>query len=171
MEQEIRFCTTQDGVRLAYAVMGEGPPVILVPTWANSIELDADYAEGRAFQGELCAGPSVDHLGLPEHRHVATRSGRNLGGDSARGSPGGGGGARPPSVSSRCLRHWHPDRPRVCRAAPGAGLASRADGRLRRPRGHGCGAGCRDSIHRPHARQLGPGGKGLRQHHVSVRPG
>ncbi len=25
MEQEIRFCTTSDGVRLAYATVGEGP--------------------------------------------------------------------------------------------------------------------------------------------------
>ena len=53
MEQQIAFCTTEDGVRLAYAVMGEGPPIFLVPTWANSIELDEDYAEGRAFKESL----------------------------------------------------------------------------------------------------------------------
>ncbi len=53
MEQQIAFCTTEDGVRLAYAVMGEGPPLFLVPTWANSIELDEDYAEGRAFKESI----------------------------------------------------------------------------------------------------------------------
>src|ERR1700675_147874 len=31
MEQQIRFCTTSDGVRIAYATVGEGPPLIVTP--------------------------------------------------------------------------------------------------------------------------------------------
>ena len=40
MEQEIRFCTTPDGVRIAYAVVGEGPPLVHVPGWISHLELD-----------------------------------------------------------------------------------------------------------------------------------
>jgi class 3 adenylate cyclase/pimeloyl-ACP methyl ester carboxylesterase len=38
-EQEIRFCTTSDGVRIAYTTMGEGsPPLVFVPTWISSLK-------------------------------------------------------------------------------------------------------------------------------------
>jgi len=40
MEQEIRFCTTSDGVRIAYAAVGEGPPLVHVPGWISHLELD-----------------------------------------------------------------------------------------------------------------------------------
>jgi len=40
MEQEIRFCTTPEGVRIAYAVVGEGPPLVHVPGWISHLELD-----------------------------------------------------------------------------------------------------------------------------------
>ncbi len=33
MKQQIRFCTTSDGVRIAYASVGEGPPVVRVLGW------------------------------------------------------------------------------------------------------------------------------------------
>jgi pimeloyl-ACP methyl ester carboxylesterase/DNA-binding CsgD family transcriptional regulator len=37
---EIRFCTTPDGARLAYAVHGRGPPLVRVATWLTHLELD-----------------------------------------------------------------------------------------------------------------------------------
>ena len=40
MEQQIRFCTTSDGVRIAYATAGEGPPLVVVPSWLSHLELD-----------------------------------------------------------------------------------------------------------------------------------
>ncbi len=40
MEQEIRFCTTSDGVRLAYATVGEGPPVVRVLGWFTHLEME-----------------------------------------------------------------------------------------------------------------------------------
>ena len=40
MEQQIRFCTTSDGVRIAYATAGQGPPLVIVPSWLSHLELD-----------------------------------------------------------------------------------------------------------------------------------
>src|SRR5262245_2724654 len=38
MHQDIRFCTTADGVRLAYAVSGAGPPLVMSATWLTHLE-------------------------------------------------------------------------------------------------------------------------------------
>jgi hypothetical protein len=38
MNQSIRFCTTPDGVRLAYAVSGEGPAIVMSATWLTHLE-------------------------------------------------------------------------------------------------------------------------------------
>jgi pimeloyl-ACP methyl ester carboxylesterase/DNA-binding CsgD family transcriptional regulator len=39
-QQEIRFCTTADGVRLAYAVHGRGPPLVKACNWLSHLEFD-----------------------------------------------------------------------------------------------------------------------------------
>ena len=38
MNQDIRFCTSADGVKLAYAVSGEGPPLVMSATWLSHLE-------------------------------------------------------------------------------------------------------------------------------------
>ena len=38
--QTIRFCTTSDGVRLAYAVAGSGRPLVKAANWLNHLEYD-----------------------------------------------------------------------------------------------------------------------------------
>jgi pimeloyl-ACP methyl ester carboxylesterase/DNA-binding CsgD family transcriptional regulator len=38
MNQDIRFCKSGDGVRLAYAVSGEGPPLVMSATWLTHLE-------------------------------------------------------------------------------------------------------------------------------------
>jgi pimeloyl-ACP methyl ester carboxylesterase/DNA-binding CsgD family transcriptional regulator len=38
MNQSIRFCTTTDGIRLAYGVSGEGPPLVISATWLSHLE-------------------------------------------------------------------------------------------------------------------------------------
>jgi len=38
MNQDIRFCTSGDGIRLAYAVSGEGPPLVMSATWLTHLE-------------------------------------------------------------------------------------------------------------------------------------
>jgi hypothetical protein len=35
MNQNIRFCKSADGVKLAYAVSGEGPPLVMSATWLS----------------------------------------------------------------------------------------------------------------------------------------
>jgi hypothetical protein len=38
MHQNIRFCTTSDGVQLAYAVTGDGPPLVMSATWLTKVK-------------------------------------------------------------------------------------------------------------------------------------
>ncbi len=40
LSQEIRFCRAQDGVQLAYAKTGDGPPLVKVGTWLTHLEYD-----------------------------------------------------------------------------------------------------------------------------------
>lgn len=40
MEQSIRFCMASDGTRLAYALVGEGLPLVKTANWYNQLELD-----------------------------------------------------------------------------------------------------------------------------------
>ena len=40
MEQQIRFCTTSDGVRIAYATAGRGPPLVRVAGWFTHLEFE-----------------------------------------------------------------------------------------------------------------------------------
>jgi pimeloyl-ACP methyl ester carboxylesterase/DNA-binding CsgD family transcriptional regulator len=40
MNQEIRFCTTFDNIRLAYAKVGHGPPLVKVGNWMSHLEYD-----------------------------------------------------------------------------------------------------------------------------------
>jgi pimeloyl-ACP methyl ester carboxylesterase len=39
--QEIRFCQTTDGVRLAFATSGDGPPLVKTANWLSHLEFDA----------------------------------------------------------------------------------------------------------------------------------
>ncbi|MFO7537314.1 MAG: alpha/beta fold hydrolase, partial [Chloroflexota bacterium] len=40
VEQEIRFCVSADSVRLAYATVGEGPPLVKAANWLSHLEFD-----------------------------------------------------------------------------------------------------------------------------------
>ncbi|NIR32739.1 MAG: alpha/beta fold hydrolase [Gammaproteobacteria bacterium] len=40
MEQTIRFCTTHDGIRIAYATVGDGPPLVKAANWLNHLDYD-----------------------------------------------------------------------------------------------------------------------------------
>jgi pimeloyl-ACP methyl ester carboxylesterase len=45
--QDIRFCTTADGVRLAYATMGDGPPLVKVANWLSHLDFDRETTVWR----------------------------------------------------------------------------------------------------------------------------
>lgn len=47
--QEIRYCRTSDGVRLAYAISGHGPPLVKTGNWLNHLEYDWDSPIWRHF--------------------------------------------------------------------------------------------------------------------------
>ena len=38
--QEIRYCTTDDGVRLAYATIGNGPPLVKASNWLTHLDFE-----------------------------------------------------------------------------------------------------------------------------------
>ncbi len=59
MEQQIGFCTTSDGVRIAYATIGAGPPLVYVCGWPGHLELEWEHPFARAFLEELATGLTV----------------------------------------------------------------------------------------------------------------
>jgi pimeloyl-ACP methyl ester carboxylesterase/DNA-binding winged helix-turn-helix (wHTH) protein len=52
-EQEIRFCTTKDGVQLAYSRMGSGPPLVKTGNWMTHLEFDFETPIWRHLYHEL----------------------------------------------------------------------------------------------------------------------
>ncbi len=56
MEPQIRFCTSADGTRIAYATYGEGPPLVYVPYWDANLELQWKRPDVRPFIESLSRG-------------------------------------------------------------------------------------------------------------------
>ncbi|MGC2123316.1 MAG: alpha/beta fold hydrolase [Xanthobacteraceae bacterium] len=56
-EQEIQFCTTRDGVQLAYSRIGSGPQLVKTGNWMTHLEFDFQSPIWRHFFREL----SRDH--------------------------------------------------------------------------------------------------------------
>jgi len=42
MQQHIQYCTTPDGVRLAYSIIGKGSPMVRTPHWFSHLEYDLE---------------------------------------------------------------------------------------------------------------------------------
>jgi len=55
MDQSIRFVTTPDGVKLAYAVSGDGPPLLKTANWLNHLEYDWESPIWRGLLHALAA--------------------------------------------------------------------------------------------------------------------
>jgi pimeloyl-ACP methyl ester carboxylesterase/DNA-binding CsgD family transcriptional regulator len=65
MEQDIRFCEL-DGRRIAYATVGEGPPLVFGAKWVSHLEEEWDDPLARSFYEELARNHRVvryDRLG------------------------------------------------------------------------------------------------------------
>ena len=56
MEQQIRFCTTVDEIRIAYATVGEGPPVVFANGWPTHLELEWEDRSSRSLLESLAKG-------------------------------------------------------------------------------------------------------------------
>ena len=53
VNQEIRFCRSPDGTRLAYAVHGSGPPLVVASCWLSHLQHDWQSPVWRHFLDEL----------------------------------------------------------------------------------------------------------------------
>jgi len=60
-EQQIRFCTSRDGVRIAYATCGSGPPLVWLGHWVRHLKFDWDSPVWRPW------------LALLTRRHLVVR--------------------------------------------------------------------------------------------------
>ena len=53
LEQRVRFCTASDGVRIAYATSGDGPPLVKPANWLTHLEYDWESPVWRHWLREL----------------------------------------------------------------------------------------------------------------------
>jgi pimeloyl-ACP methyl ester carboxylesterase/DNA-binding CsgD family transcriptional regulator len=59
VKQQIRFCRSFDGTRLAYAVTGEGPPLVKSPHWLTHLEYEAESPIWRSWIERLSHGRTL----------------------------------------------------------------------------------------------------------------
>ena len=59
MRQTIRFCTSPDGVRLAFGMHGSGPPLVRVATWLTHLQYDWDSPLWRHWLDGLAEGRTL----------------------------------------------------------------------------------------------------------------
>ncbi len=59
MNQQVRFCSSRDGVRLAYAISGNGPPLVRAPHWFTHLEHDWNNPAMMPWSAELSRGYSL----------------------------------------------------------------------------------------------------------------
>jgi hypothetical protein len=65
VKQHVRFCSATDGVRLAYAVHGSGPPLVRVATWLSHLEFDWESPVWRHWLKGL--GDAIVLPSMAEH--------------------------------------------------------------------------------------------------------
>jgi class 3 adenylate cyclase/pimeloyl-ACP methyl ester carboxylesterase len=56
IKQEINYCRAADGVRLAYAIAGSGPPLVKTANWMNHLEYDWESPVWRHLLRGLASG-------------------------------------------------------------------------------------------------------------------
>jgi class 3 adenylate cyclase/pimeloyl-ACP methyl ester carboxylesterase len=49
IEQHIQFCTTVDGVRIAYSMVGQGPFLVIPPGWVSHLQLQWEHPSARDY--------------------------------------------------------------------------------------------------------------------------
>ena len=56
LQQDIRFCTSADGVKIATTSTGTGTPIVRAGTWLSHLECDARHEEPQAYIRALSKG-------------------------------------------------------------------------------------------------------------------
>lgn len=59
MKQQIRFCTSFDGTRLAYATSGDGPALVKAPHWLTHLEYEPESPLWRSWIERLSSGRTL----------------------------------------------------------------------------------------------------------------
>ena len=60
MDQKIQFYTASDGVRIAYSLVGDGPPLVKAPNWLTHLECEWDSPVwSHCFVESLAGGDSL----------------------------------------------------------------------------------------------------------------
>ncbi len=59
IKQKISYCRARDGVRIAYAVAGQGPPLVKTANWMNHLEYDWESPVLRHFFMGLASGRTL----------------------------------------------------------------------------------------------------------------
>jgi pimeloyl-ACP methyl ester carboxylesterase len=49
IKQHIKFCSTIDGVRIAYSMVGQGPFLVIPPGWVSHIQLQWEHPSARDY--------------------------------------------------------------------------------------------------------------------------
>ena len=49
MEQQIQFCKTADGIRIAYSILGQGPALVLIQGWISHLQLQWEHPSAQPF--------------------------------------------------------------------------------------------------------------------------
>jgi pimeloyl-ACP methyl ester carboxylesterase/DNA-binding SARP family transcriptional activator len=52
---DIRYCTADDGVRIAYSVLGDGPPIVRAAAWMSHLQFDSESPVWRQWTDGLSA--------------------------------------------------------------------------------------------------------------------
>ena len=53
VSQQIHFCASRDGTRIAHATIGEGPPLVKAANWLTRVEFDWGSPVWRHWLAEL----------------------------------------------------------------------------------------------------------------------
>ena len=59
MEQELGFCTTSDGISIAYATVGEGPPLVYATGWPGHLSSEWETRHSRELIEDLAQGVTL----------------------------------------------------------------------------------------------------------------
>jgi class 3 adenylate cyclase/pimeloyl-ACP methyl ester carboxylesterase len=73
IDQHIQFCTTVDGVRIAYSLVGKGPVLVFPPAWVSHLQLQWEHPSAR----EYLEKGTRNHIFLLYDKHGCGLSERN----------------------------------------------------------------------------------------------